>query len=222
MEPSILIVDDDTNLLSVLKSFLKEQEYLVTPCSNGLEAIQKCRERTFDVVITDIMLPGATGLDVLRETRKIDPGVLVILITGFASLESAVEAIRQGAYDYITKPFTLEEIRIVVKNALEKIRLLRENQRLLEELQKAYEQLRLLKEVGGEGKDSRPSGEHFGDGKTLIAGNMLPHHFMVRNADARSSFVSDLERVSQLRDRGLISEREFELCKSRLFQNLKP
>ncbi|OPX40971.1 MAG: hypothetical protein B1H13_04610 [Desulfobacteraceae bacterium 4484_190.3] len=112
MEFSILIVDDDTSLLSVLKNSFQEENYHVTVSSNGLDAIEKCRANSYDLIITDIMMPGATGLEVLSSAKKINPNTLVILITGFASLETAVKAIREGAYDYITKPFRLEEIRI--------------------------------------------------------------------------------------------------------------
>jgi DNA-binding NtrC family response regulator len=223
MEFKILIVDDDTNLLSVLKNFFAEEGYAIATCSNGLEAIRKCGEQDYDLVITDIMMPGATGLDVLREVRKVEPQIMVVLITGFASLESAVKAIREGAYDYITKPFKLEEISIVVKNALDRIRLVRENQRLINELRKAYEQLRILKKIFGTEADVLSAGEQpaGNQGTTLIASNLVPFHFMTQHGSDRSNFISDLERMSQLRHQGFISEREFELCKLRLFQNLK-
>ena len=116
MKLNILIVDDDKTILSALKTVL-DRENNVTICNDGKKAIQLCRNKKFDLIITDLMMPGANGLEVLTESRKIDPDSLVILITGFASLETAVQAIREGAYDYITKPFKLEEIKIIVNNA---------------------------------------------------------------------------------------------------------
>lgn len=225
MEHSILIVDDDEGLLSVLKNLFTDEGISVFTCSNGTEGIAKCRTQPFDLVITDIMMPGASGLEVLAEVRRIDPNLLVILITGYASLETAIQAIREGAYDYITKPFTLEEIRIAVRNALERVRLTRENRVLVQKLQEADEQLRLVREIMGSkaGLHSvRGRPQQAGEGeKTLIAGSMLPLHLVSDTAVRKTSLVLDLEKISQLRERGHITEREFELCKTQLFQGLK-
>ena len=117
-----------------------DKENNVTVCNDGNKAIELCRNEKFDLIITDLMMPGASGLEVLTETRKIDPDSLVVLITGFASLETAVQAIREGAYDYITKPFKLEEIKIIVNNEREKISLIRENRKLIEDLPRAPSQ----------------------------------------------------------------------------------
>ncbi len=225
MEFHILIVDDDPNMLSVLQNSFSEENYHVAASSNGLDAIEKCRTRPYDLIISDIMMPGATGLEVLSIAKNINPSTLVILITGFASLETAVSAIREGAYDYITKPFRLEEIKIVVKNALGNIRLLRENQRLMSELEEAYQQLHLVKRImaSDHSNDSDKSPSAGGDitGKTVITGNALPHHLLENHADGRKNLLSDLERLSRLKMQGMLSEREFELCKSRLFKNRK-
>ena len=225
MEFQILIVDDDPNMLSVLQNAFSEENYHVTTSSNGLDAIEKCRTRPYDLIISDIMMPGATGLEVLSTAKKINPGTLVILITGFASLETAVSAIREGAYDYITKPFRLEEIKIAVKNALGNIRLLRENQRLMSELEEAYQQLHLVKRIMVSDQSINSDESRLVSGgnsaKTVIAGSALPHHLIEDRANGKTNLVSDLERLSRLKMQGMLSEREFELCKSRLFKNRK-
>jgi len=177
----ILIVDDDESFLSVLESVLLEEKHDVTTAHNGLEAIENCRKQKFDLVISDLMMPGAGGMEVLAECRKLYPDILVILITGFASLETAVEAIRRGAYDYITKPFKLDELKIVVNNASEKILLIRENQRLFQELKEAEKQLYTVKNImGAQVEDHRnpdaSSPEQRKD-KPFIAGSMLPHYY---------------------------------------------
>ncbi len=220
-----LIVDDDRKLLSVLTSLLVEDNHDVTACNNGLDAIEKCRQEKFDLLITDLMMPGATGLEVLKEARKLYPDILVILITGFASIESAVQAIRDGAYDYITKPFKLEEIKIVVNNAQERIHLVRENQRLLAELQEAYNQLHMVKQLmgandPGERKESG-SKKHIKDTGPFIAGSMLSHYYQENRPGIGTPLLSDLERISALRDRGFLTEEEFRLCKSKLFKKLQ-
>jgi two-component system response regulator PilR (NtrC family) len=146
---NILLIDDDKRLLSTLKGLAVEEGLHVTTCRNGLDGIQKCREQKHDLVITDLMMPGASGLEVLREARKANPETLVVLMTGYKSLESAIQAIREGAYDYVAKPFMLEEIRILLHNVSERIHLARENERLLRELQEAYTQLQRVKAFRG-------------------------------------------------------------------------
>ena len=223
MPYKLLIVDDDIDLLSILGDIFKKENHAVSLCSDGLEAIQRCQSDFFDLVITDIMLPGASGIDILREAKRNRPETMVILITGYASLETAINAIREGAYDYITKPFKLEQIKLVVKNALEKIDLIRENKELLKKLEEAYEELRLIKQILG--KDSSPrltkAVPSIGAKKTLISDDLTPHLMIDQMRLSGSSFVNDLERLSLLRDKGLITAREFELCKAKLLQNLK-
>ncbi len=224
MEFSLLIVDDDTNLLSVLKTLFAES-HDVTTCADGSEAVEICKKRHFDVVLSDIIMPGASGLDVLKQVRKSDPDTIVILITGFASLETAIDAVREGAYDYITKPFKLEQLKNVVKNALERVQLSRENQRLFEELQEARRQISLIKGIMGieerfpETPNENPLSES--ERKTLIGNDVIPYHLLQNESKRVSGLIEDLERIGELKTRGLISEEEFELCKLRLLNKLK-
>lgn len=216
MELDILIVDDDKTLLSALKTILA-QDNRVTVCNDGKKAIELVADEKYDLIITDLMMPGANGLEVLKEARKIKPEILVVLITGFASLETAVEAIREGAYDYITKPFKLDELRIIVNNAREKIRLIRENRELLRELQEAYEQLNMMKRLLDVKNDDikEKNEEHE---RPVIAGSMLPYYYSNKNSE--KSVLSDLERISTLKEKGFLTGKEFELCKSKLFSNM--
>jgi DNA-binding NtrC family response regulator len=225
MELKILIVDDDKKLLSSLKAILAGENNNITICNDGQKAIQLCQNEKYDLIITDLMMPGANGLEVFKESRKIEPDTLVVLITGFASLETAVQAIREGAYDYITKPFKLDEIRIIVNNAREKIRLIRENKKLINELQQAYEQLNMMKklmsvdssintnaqEAPVEEKEVRP----------IIAGSMLPFYYSNKLKKSDSPVLSDLERISVLKEKGFLTGEEFDLCKSKLLMNMK-
>jgi DNA-binding response OmpR family regulator len=217
MKLKLLIVDDDRTLLSALKTVF-DQENDVTICNDGKKAIDLCRNEKFDLIITDLMMPGANGLEVLTETRKIDPDCLVVLITGFASLETAVQAIREGAYDYITKPFKLEEIRIIVNNAREKIRLIRENKKLIDDLRNAYEQLNMMKKLLD--INSEPPEENSEDDRSVIAGSMLPFYYSSTVSNGKTSILDNLERISDLKEKGLLTGKEFELCKSKLFSNM--
>lgn len=222
----ILIVDDDKNLLSVLKAILSEENNEVSTCSDGQTAVDLFRKTKFDLIITDLMMPGTNGLEVLREAHKIDPDILVILITGFASLETAVQAIREGAYDYITKPFKLDEIKIIVNNAREKIRLTRENKNLILELQDAYKQLQMIKNSINadnihEEKDGGHSVSEPMEKEIYITGSMLPLYYTENIQDNNQPVLSHLERAAALRERGLLTEEEFSLCKSKLFRTIK-
>jgi signal transduction histidine kinase/DNA-binding response OmpR family regulator len=138
---SVLVVDDETELLEVLKDFFELTTYDLVLASTGEDAIAHLKERTFDVVLTDINLPGVDGLEVLRSAKELDPEVSVILITGNASVFNAVEALRKGAFDYITKPFDLFDLEKVIQKALERRRLSEENRRLLVNLKEANTEL---------------------------------------------------------------------------------
>jgi DNA-binding NtrC family response regulator len=220
----ILIVDDDRKLLSVLKTIFIEENHEIITQNNGLDAIQICRKQIFDLIITDLMMPGADGIEVLKEARKIHPETLVILITGYASIETAIQAIRDGAYDYITKPFKLEEIKIAVHNADERIALIRENRRLLQKLQEAYTELHWVKKVMNAPSDQNDDVSQdkilmeTQDHEPFIAGSMLPLYYSEKRRDMVSPVLSDLERISALREKGFLSEEEFNLCKTRLFK----
>jgi DNA-binding response OmpR family regulator len=222
---NILIVDDDKNFLSVLKSILVDENNTVSTCNDGQTAINLCLTTKFDLIITDLMMPGTNGLQVLREVRRIDPDVIVILITGFASLETAIQAIREGAYDYITKPFKLDEIKIVVNNAREKIMLTRENRNLILELQEAYRQLQsfndTINSVGDDEGDADESTSKETDKGLHITGSMLPLYYTENFQDIHQPVWSHLERAVALKERGFLTEEEFSLCKSKLFRNIR-
>ena len=132
----ILIVDDERSMRDVLSIMLRRAGYDVTLSSDGEEAIAHIDKELFDLVITDLKMPKAGGLDVLRAVKESAPESVVLIITAFASAESAVEAMKLGAYDYLTKPFQVDEVQLIVRNALEKRRLTTENMLLKREAAK--------------------------------------------------------------------------------------
>ncbi|MBI3090124.1 MAG: sigma-54-dependent Fis family transcriptional regulator [Candidatus Tectomicrobia bacterium] len=134
----LLIVDDDQDMGQLLADFLAKQNFDVVFTTNPMEAIEEVREEDFDLVITDLRMDGATGMDVLRQVKRIKPSTSVIIITAFGSVESAVEAIQEGAFFYISKPFKMREILITVNMALEKRRLEQENTLLRQEVHRKY------------------------------------------------------------------------------------
>jgi len=134
-----LIVDDDPVALDLLREVLSKEGYEVVSALSAEEAISQGIENIFDVIITDVRMGEKDGMDVLRSFKKTSPETAVIMITAFGSIDTAIEAIREGAFDYISKPFKLEEIKITVRRALEQRRLLRENQYYRQELLEKYQ-----------------------------------------------------------------------------------
>jgi two-component system cell cycle response regulator len=120
----ILVVDDDEGVCSFLRRVLANEGYAVDTCLNGRDALAKLKDESFQVVIADLKMPDVDGLEVLKNAKKLDPLCQVVMVTAYASVESAVEAMRLGAHDYINKPFNVDEITVVVDKALEKRALL--------------------------------------------------------------------------------------------------
>jgi len=125
--PSLLIVDDELHVRESLASWFTEDGYEAVTASSGKEALSVLGRRHFDVIITDIKMPGMDGLELQRNIHEVDPEVAVILVTAYASVSTAVQALKEGAYDYLVKPFDPEELSRVVEKACEKILLKEEN-----------------------------------------------------------------------------------------------
>jgi two-component system, NtrC family, response regulator AtoC len=132
----ILVVDDDAVARDLLAEALKKEGYSVEAYGSGEEAIARGREGRVDLVLTDIRMRAVDGLTVLREFKRMSQDTAIVVLTAFGSLEGAIEAIKQGAYDYLAKPFKKEEIKLVVQRSLDHCRLLRENTKFREELKK--------------------------------------------------------------------------------------
>jgi len=116
----ILVVDDDQGMREFLEILLVREGYEVTSASGGKEALDLCKKHKFDIAITDLMMPKINGIDVLKSIKEVSPKTLVILITGYASGETAIAAMQEGAYDYLEKNFDLEDLKAVIKDALSK------------------------------------------------------------------------------------------------------
>lgn len=131
----ILIIDDEKRICDSLSALLTDSGYEVAAFQNSGEAADEIRTGRFDLILSDIKMPGLTGLDLLRLARTVDPQALVVLMTGYGSLESAIEAINQGVYDYLLKPVEFPQLELVIKRGLEKRRLGRARTFLLTALQ---------------------------------------------------------------------------------------
>jgi two-component system response regulator PilR (NtrC family) len=134
----IHIVDDEPIIYEVLQDILTAEGYAVEVSINGEEALDKHSSLNVDLILLDLLMPGMDGIEVLKRLKKIDPGVVVIIITAYASIESAISAMKIGAYDYIQKPFKHDELLLVVERAIAHRRLQEENLRLKDELKRKF------------------------------------------------------------------------------------
>jgi two-component system response regulator PilR (NtrC family) len=135
---TILVVDDEEIMREILETLLTREGYDVKLAVSGEEGLEIARAVPLDAAVVDIMMPGINGIETLDELRRIDEDLAVIIITAYASVESAIAAMKSGAFDYITKPFKNDEVMVVIRNALERRRLVHENRNLRQNIQERY------------------------------------------------------------------------------------
>ncbi|MGE5275767.1 MAG: sigma-54-dependent transcriptional regulator [Acidobacteriota bacterium] len=134
----VLVVDDEEVIRDVLESLLEREGWSVTTAANAAEALETFENDPHDVVLLDLMLPDRPGLEVLRELRRRDPDAVVVIVTAYSSIEGAIQAMKEGAFHYIPKPFQNQEVLLTVRKGAEARRLTEENRRLKQELSKQY------------------------------------------------------------------------------------
>jgi two-component system response regulator PilR (NtrC family) len=135
---TILVIDDEEIMREILETLLAREGYDVRLASSGEEGLEMARVLPFDAAIVDIMMPGLDGIATLDELKRIDDDLAVVIVTAYASVESAISAMKTGAFDYITKPFKNDEVLVVVRNALERRRLVHENRAMRQNIQERY------------------------------------------------------------------------------------
>jgi len=139
MPQTILIVDDEAGIRESLASVLKEDGYRVEAVASGEACLEFVKQKSVDLVLLDVWLTGIDGMETLRRLREVESSPMVVMISGHANIESAVRATKLGAFDFVEKPLSLEKIGLVIKNALEHVRLEEENRRLRAELAQQFE-----------------------------------------------------------------------------------
>jgi two-component system, NtrC family, response regulator PilR len=130
MAERLLVVDDEPSMREFLEILLSQEGYEVRTAATGEEGYKVYQSEGPDLILTDVKMPGMSGLDLIREIHSLDPLIPIIAVTAYASADDAIRAVREGAYDYLSKPFQVEDLRIIIRNALETRRLRRENQEL--------------------------------------------------------------------------------------------
>ena len=138
LKEKILVVDDEKSMREFLEIMLRKEDYKVSLAPNGEEVLRLLERDIFDLVLLDIRMPKMDGIAVLKKIKALSPETVVIMITAYASADTAIKAMKEGAYDYITKPFKIEEIKLIIKNALEKKNLQKENTLLKQVIRDRY------------------------------------------------------------------------------------
>lgn len=201
-QEKILIVDDEERMCRLLRRVLEKEGYLCHTAMSGVDALSRLERDDYDLIITDIQMPEMNGLELINEVRDYNPELPIVVITAYGTVESAVQALRAGAYDYITKPFENDDIRHAAARALERKRLLAENRYLHDELEARYnysgiigssplmrDVFEMASSVAGSNANVLITGES-GTGKELVARSVhfnSPRHerpFIVLNCAA--------------------------------------
>jgi DNA-binding NtrC family response regulator len=180
-QANILVIDDEESMRDSCRQTLSRNGNRVETAEDGLKGLTMLKEQSFDVVILDLKMPGLSGMEILKRIKDSDPAAVVIVITGYATVESAVEAMKNGAYDFISKPFTPDTLRMIVARALERKGLALENVLLRDQLKTSFgpevvigqsESMKrveeLIRKVGPTDSTVLISGES-GTGKELVA-----------------------------------------------------
>lgn len=147
-EFKILVAEDDAIVRDVIVRFLSEEGYPVIAANDGIEAVKLLRLENITLVLSDLRMPGADGMEVLRTAMQMNPKTAVVILTAYGTLDTALEAMKEGAYDYIVKPFVMQQLLLVVRNAFTMASLLEENEQLSIQLRETYRSLEALKASG--------------------------------------------------------------------------
>ena len=204
---AILVVEDDSFLRDLLFRHLTRQGHKVSVAETGVEAIEQIRVTDFQMALIDILLPDMDGLELVDGMKKIQSDVILIMMTGHPSLETALQAMKKGVQDYLLKPFKLEQLDEVIQKCLEGRKILLENKRLQDELEEAREQLKKYEALI---RQPHLVGHH-------PAGEVPPDHtkydaYRFQSIRTRETTIQDrIDKLALLKEEGLISEDDFEV-----------
>ena len=141
----ILIADNDRLIQDVMRSLLSKEGYVVVLASDGVDALKILKTENISLVIAALKMSGVNGIEILKYALRINPDTAVVILTTFVNLESTLEAVKEGAYDYLTKPFKAEEIAFLVEKAYKRSILINENKELLQYLRDTYQDMEVIK-----------------------------------------------------------------------------
>lgn len=141
----ILIADNDRLIQDVMRSLLSKEGYVVVLANDGFDALKILKTENISLILTALKMSGVNGIEILKYALRINPDTAVVILTTFVNLESTLEAVKEGAYDYLTKPFKAEEIAFLVEKAYKRSILINENKELLQYLRDTYQDMEVIK-----------------------------------------------------------------------------
>ncbi|MFV2082256.1 MAG: HD domain-containing phosphohydrolase [bacterium] len=201
----ILVVDDETVVKQVVVDFLEMKGFEVVGADNGMEAMEKLSEASFDLILSDIRMPGMDGLELLKNVKKKYSNTGMIMFTGFADIHAAVDAMKLGAYDYVAKPFNFDELLMNVERALEKanfVKLTKEYQETLEKkvMEQAARIRTIFTEAVGSLTNAIEAKDHYTKGHSIRVTKFAS--WLAEGIDLEFEVISDIVLASQLHDIG--------------------
>ncbi len=198
------VIDDDAGILDLIEQILREEGLDTNRYQQVEELLDQLEGYDFDLIISDLMLPGMSGLDLLDELAARRKEIPVVIITGYASLDSAIEAVNRGAFSYIKKPFTIEEIRFIITR-------LRQRREHVKEMNALKDQVRMLTEKLVKEGQAGSQG--------AIAATIQPFSLFQESTDVNKA-LSAIEYLGRLKSGGIISEKEFGEYKGRILKRI--
>ena len=210
----ILVVDDELFVRELLSEFLGKQGFEVFLAESGEKALEVAKSIPVQIALIDLKMPGLDGIQTLKELKKIIPEILPIIMTGYPTIESAVEALRSGACDYVIKPFKLNELRASIDRVLKEHQLKYEIDELKGKIKDLEEELKKYQK-GNRNPDSFKF--NLGSGITSIAGGAM---YAREQKPVDSVIIEQIKKLSELKEKGLISDKEYELKKGELLERL--
>ncbi len=208
----VLVADDDEVFREILAETVEDAGAEVGLAPDGLAALEKLASSDFDILISDLNMPRMDGLTLLKQVKTLYPHILSILVTGFGSLESAIEALRLGAYDYIQKPFMVEQVAVTIRNAIDKVQSNKEKAALLEKIEILHERLCFLEESRApDTENSMRTGQLICSPLKELSSR--PETFLEKPDGNPNWAISALENLKGLKRDGILSDAELERLK---------
>ncbi|MDR3556717.1 MAG: response regulator [Syntrophobacteraceae bacterium] len=218
----VLVADDDEVFLEILAETVEQADAAVDLAPDGLAALEQLAAGDFDILITDLNMPRMDGLTLLRQVRTFYPHILCILITGFGSLESAIQALRLGAYDYIQKPFMMEQVGVTIRNAVDRVKAYKERAGLLLEIETLQRKVCSLEgmQFGGGSNHDIP-GAPLGGPLQADQSRFRPDAFLEKPMGNPNSTLTALEALKGLKRDGIITDSELDRLKKLIVSKIE-
>jgi DNA-binding response OmpR family regulator len=213
----IFVVDDDPFLLDLLSRYLTKEGYYVEGAQTANEAVTKLKKSNFDIALLDVMLEGIDGLELMEKLCKLKPGLCFIVMTGHPSLETALMAMKNGAKDYLIKPFKLEHLGERIKRCYSERELQEENRRIKNELNMAQEQIKKLQAIVRQPRLS----VHKGKSQTSLNYRSGEVYRVQSQEMQKSAQIEQLNRLKKMKEDGILTNEEYEGLKKQLQLKVK-